>query len=537
MKIAKLPRVWALAVAATCTIGACNMITGADSLKIGPSIFDEQTPAGSSGAGGHDVGSSGVVGSGTQAGATSGVGSGGGDASGSGNGSTATSTGSGPPVVTGLVDGVTLVSIDLYQGIRRPIMDNGAPASSSIPVVAGKDGMLRIFYTTSTSYNGQSVTAHVVIGQGTPIEASQTLSGSSSQSSLSSTLNVDIPGSAITAGSDILVELRQPESMSTGSNAQASYQGSLGAEQGGKTLKIKLVPVKYGSKLPDTSQAQLDRYQKWFEGTYPIPKIEITVRSQPYTFYGNLNGYSGWSSLLNDVSDLRSSDGAPSDQYYYGVHDASGSGLLGLGWLGYDSTDNWARTAIGVGWTGDTAPETMIHELGHNHGRDHAPCGTSGDSSYPHSGASIGVWGYKPWSQKLLDPYDYVDFMSYCDPIWISDYTYKALFKRLSAVSKSPKLVFNPDLMNRSYDAIRVIDGQAEWKGTITGERPPMGTKKSVQIKTQGNGWKVVTGHYYPYNHITGGMLYVMRPKQYTLLEALQVVKFKAEGLNLSVSR
>jgi hypothetical protein len=127
--------------------------------------------------------------------------------------------------------------------------------------------------------------------------------------------------------------------------------------------------------------------------------------------------------------------------------------------------------------------------------------------------------------------------MSYCDPIWISDYTYKALFNRLSLVSTSPKLVFNPALMNRSYDAIRVIDGKAEWKGIITRERPPMGEKKDVQIKTQGGGWQIVTGHYYPYNHITGGMLYVMRPKQYTLLEALQVVKFKAEGLSLSVSR
>jgi hypothetical protein len=59
MKIAKLSITWTLAVAATWTIGACNMITGADSLKIGPSLFDEQTPAGSSGAGGHGASSSG----------------------------------------------------------------------------------------------------------------------------------------------------------------------------------------------------------------------------------------------------------------------------------------------------------------------------------------------------------------------------------------------------------------------------------------------------------------------------------------------
>jgi hypothetical protein len=527
-----------LVLGSTWMVGGCNMITGADSLELGPSLFDQDDPAAPNGAGA--IASSGATSGGSEASGTSGVGSGAGGANGTGAATSGAGGNDPPPVVTGLVDGVTITALDVYQGLRRPVMAGGSAANSELPVVAGKDAMLRIFYTTDSAYNGQSVTAHVVIGQGAAIESSQILGGNSSQSSLGSTLNVDIPGSAITPGAQILVELRQPESMSTGSNEQASYQGPLGAQQGGKTLKIKLVPVQYGSSLPDTSQAQLDRYTKWFEGTYPIPKVEITVRQQPHSFYGNLGGYSGWSSLLNDISDLRSSDGAPSDQYYYGIHDANNSGLLGLGWMGYDANDNWARSAIGVGWTGDTAPETMIHELGHNHGREHAPCGVSGDSNFPHYGASIGTWGYKPWTKQLLDPNDYVDFMSYCDPIWISDYTYKALFKRLSIVSASPKMIIPLHLMNRSYDAIRVIDGTAEWSGMITRQRPPAGQSKSVEITTQGQqgqGTQIVSGHYYPYSHITGGMLYIMRPKSYTLLQTLKTVKFKAEGQNFTLSR
>jgi hypothetical protein len=74
----------------------------------------------------------------------------------------------------------------------------------------------------------------------------------------------------------------------------------------------------------------------------------------------------------------------------------------------------------------------------------------------------------------------------------------------------------------------------------ITRQRPPAGQSKSVEITTQGQqgeGTQIGSGHYYPYSHITGGMLYIMRPKSYTLLQTLKTVKFKAEGQNFTLSR
>ncbi|VAW32251.1 hypothetical protein MNBD_CHLOROFLEXI01-3228 [hydrothermal vent metagenome] len=70
------------------------------------------------------------------------------------------------------------------------------------------------------------------------------------------------------------------------------------------------------------------------------------------------------------------------------------------------------------------------HELGHNFGRQHAPCNVSGDPNYPYAGASIGQYGLDGigGSLQLLSPGGYVDMMSYCDPVWVSDYTYKALY-------------------------------------------------------------------------------------------------------------
>jgi hypothetical protein len=70
----------------------------------------------------------------------------------------------------------------------------------------------------------------------------------------------------------------------------------------------------------------------------------------------------------------------------------------------------------------------MAHEMGHNFGRLHSPCGNpSGvDPFYPYSGASIGVYGYDVFAGVPKVP-AMRDLMSYCDPPWISDYTYKGI--------------------------------------------------------------------------------------------------------------
>jgi hypothetical protein len=77
--------------------------------------------------------------------------------------------------------------------------------------------------------------------------------------------------------------------------------------------------------------------------------------------------------------------------------------------------------------------ELAGHEIGHNFGRYHAPCNVSGTnwSTDPkHAGASIGEYGLDGigGTLKLISPSGYVDMMSYCDPVWISDFTYKALY-------------------------------------------------------------------------------------------------------------
>ena len=513
-----------LAVSASTALG-CNWVTGADDLVIGPGA-DEGSGGSSS-----TSGSS----SGTGAGTTS---SSSGDG---GSGLTGSSSGGQPPGDELLpADGVMINDIDLYQGVRRPIVAGGAPAASTVPIVAGRAGMMRVFYGTDGSYNGQPVTVRLTIGSAPAIELSEVLSGTSSHEQLGSTINLQVPGELLKPGAAFKVEMLQSPEVTSGGNGGAAYPlgaglAPLDVEQGGVKLKIMLVPVENNGSLPDTTPGQVQRYHTWFSEVYPIPEVEVTVRSQPYSFNGYLGSYNGWADLLDAVTNLRDQDGASADVYYYGIHNADGGGLLGLGWVG-GATDVWSRTAIGVGWSGDTAPETAVHEVGHNHGRDHSPCGVSGDPAYPHSGASIGVWGYRPSTNQLLSPSQYVDFMSYCDPAWISDWNFRHIFERAKLVSTSPKLIVPEHLQNRTYDRIRVIEGVASWRPPVTLGTPPQGETVSVQVTTPG-GPQTVTGHYYPYDHLEGGLMYVMQPLQVTLAEVLQQAVFAVEGQTFALSR
>lgn len=494
-------------VAAVALGGACNSLTGADELSIGD-----------------DPGSSGG-----QGGATSGSGDGAttADTSTSTDVSTSTSTG-GPAGSTGSgnpntadASGVSITEVAIYQGVKRDIEKAGAASNSNIPIVANRDALFRIFTTVDGSYQGAPVTARVWIN-GAAFEATQTAKNSSDQSP-ASTFNVKVPAASMTAGSaNMHVELAVDPGASQGPNPNAHYPASgdapMNIQSSGQTLKITIVPVKYGgdgsNRLPDLSQSQLKAYSDRFLAIYPVPQVVISVHS-PMAWGQTVdpNG-NGWDTLLSAVADLRAQDGPPSDVYYYGAFDpdssvnnyCGGGCVAGLGFIA-GTGDPGSRAAIGLGFP-QFAAETATHEVGHNHGRQHAPCGGAQgvDPSYPYGGAGIGVWGYDIVTDQLFNPSQYTDMMGYCNPTWVSDYTFKALFSRVKSVNGA-QIVYPPDQMDRMWQRARIdSQGNIKFFTTVKRHEPPIGEAKSLTIETP-NGSKSVVGHYLAFDHLDGGIL------------------------------
>jgi hypothetical protein len=62
--------------------------------------------------------------------------------------------------------------------------------------------------------------------------------------------------------------------------------------------------------------------------------------------------------------------------------------------------------------------------------------------------------------------------------------------------------------MNRTYNRVRVgMDGSVTWLSPTKSELPPVGFEtKSVSVVTE-KGTETITGQWYPYDHVDGGIL------------------------------
>ena len=510
------------ALASVLALTACNALTGVNDLEVRDG---GGTPRSSSSAA---TGSGGV-------GGVSGPSGTGGASGPSGSGGASSSTGPVMPPVDPLVgaQGVTLKDVAVYQGVKRPLVTGGAAAMSDIPIVAGRDALVRVFAQTDGSYDGKPVTARLHLGSGAPIEMVQPVGGAPSEDMLDSTLNFHVPGAAIVSGEDFSVELLQPGN-GGGDNASARFPSSgsapLGARSSGAKLSIVLVPVAYDAdgsgRVPDTSAAQIQAYKDMMFAVYPIPAIDITVHAPfPWPTKVGADG-SGWGDLLGGVAALRQQDAPASDAYYYGIFDPADSfgGYCGGGCtagLGYiiGAGDASFRAAIGLGYH-EVSEQTMAHEVGHNHGRNHAPCGTSGDPSYPYPGAAIGDWGYDLVHGTLFAPDTTKDLMSYCGPSWVSDYTYKAFFDRLGQVNGA-SVVYPPEALDRTYERALVnADGTLSWLPPAALHTPPLSHPTPVTLSSAG-GTVTAIGHYLPYDHLPGGVIVWPAPQQATTVVSM----------------
>lgn len=435
-----------------------------------------------------------------------------------------------PPVAPLLgAPGVQLTDVALYQGVKRPLVQGGVQSSSNVAIIAGRDALVRVSVSNDGSF-GRELTGRLHVGGGEPIEVTAQLSGASSEADLGSTLNFEVPGARLAADTTYRLELGQLGEVGAQGDPPVAFPAEAEApifvESVGSQLKIVIVPVRYNAdgsgRLPDVSETQIALYRDMFGAMYPVPEVQISVREQPLDVSFGISAWGqNWDSLLQEVAELRQSDGAPADVYYYGAFSpedsfnayCQGGCVTGLAMAGGPS-DTWARAAIGVGFTGPVTVETALHEVGHNHGRQHAPCQTQdADPQFPHPGGKLGVWGYDRHGHKMY-PESTADIMGYCQPSWISDYNFLALKDRIAFVNQATSMKVFGDLEPRTYDRVKVgPDGQLTWLAPIDLRDPPEAEPTSIAIESA-DGDLELTGHFYPFDHLPGGLLFYERPER-----------------------
>jgi hypothetical protein len=336
---------------------------------------------------------------------------------------------------------------------------------NAVPLVADRDALLRV---TALANQSNRVTPTVRVrlyDRNTLLETftiespADTVPTGRSDGVLRTTWNVRVPASLVRPRLEVVADVDPTGAIAEADESDNTFPrtGRLAmAVRDVAPLAITLVPVRQSvNQLQgDVSAANADAYLDLTERMMPIPGYQVSVRSEVYTTSApalqpdDANG--AWLQILSEIANLQLLD--EPEQHYYGVvRIGYASGLAGLGFLREPA-------AIGYDRPGDRGRVTA-HELGHNWGRLHAPCGNpaGADRDYPYPDGSIGRIGFDP-SRGILLPRETPDVMGYCGNPWISDYTYEGVMSfRGQAPLRASVAASRPSLLVWG----RIVDGRA----------------------------------------------------------------------------
>lgn len=362
----------------------------------------------------------------------------------------------------GLVRALTITDVSLFQAVKVPLLAAGSVATGrSIPVIAGRSAVVRVYVRPEAGYQARGVEGELTVrrgDQGTILRDRRLISRASRDDDTSSVFQFEVPEEAVGPDTRLSVRLLAPggAEVETGTPDGARFPSDgaslpVPAQDDGGGIDIVLVPMRWDAdksgRLPDTSPEQIERMRSALRAMYPVREVRITVHEPVAWSRGLLpSGSADFGAMISSLRFLRTRDEVPSSHYYYGMvapteyfdEYCQGPCTLGQGYLSAFPDDPRGRVAAGLGFDDDRAAETFVHEIGHNHGRAHAPCGAAAgpDPEFPYRGGTIGGWGYDERRRGLVRPNAF-DFMGYCQPRWISDYNYTALWERIIAVNGS----------------------------------------------------------------------------------------------------
>ncbi len=292
------------------------------------------------------------------------------------------------------------------------------------PVIAGRPALLRLFLSApqpldfAPEIRISTVTRDEEVVWEHTFVPDRPIPNTVDEQVLEGSFNIEIPGSALEPGVGLVVELDPDCKAPLTPGTRTRYPPT-----GSKDLRVEEVQLYRQIFVPTVWREQADPVMgRWLDGInpasdqmhltrnlLPVADLEVEVYDTLRT-NANLFGFQGWNQWINEIATIAIQDGRRG--YYYGVIGTSPSPILGLGSFG----DPWS---VGV-----AEASTYTHEIGHSMDLRHAPCGGAGgpDPDYPYVQGSIGIWGYDFDNKVLYNPDEYKDVMTYCNPVWISDF-------------------------------------------------------------------------------------------------------------------
>lgn len=388
---------------------------------------------------------------------------------------------------------ITITKFEITQSIQNE--------ENTVPLIAGRPTLVRVYAESSSGapLPDQAITLTAsrngaLLGE---VSLVQTVPITPDRGDYDSTFNFILPEPWLSG----TVQL-------TADGQMASHSTEVSFNEV-PPLLLKIVPINYnhtGSTNPDFYPGSFeDKISDWVMRAYPLPEIQVSFLAGGYTFRGDLKQGTQWNTLLNTVTTLKQTEGGATGEVWYGFIPTRNEtqrwwngGIAGLGWVG-----GGLRTSVGLDIGGQTTATVAAHEIGHNFGRPHAPCGVSG-SDWPddpkYNNAMIGEYavdGILSGTPDLLKPTQYKDLMSYCSPQWLSDWTYVKLYNDQRANGALLRQVERPTLLIRAdLSADSAINLHPVY--TLSGVPTDLPDRSLYRVELLGLDQQVIASHFLP---------------------------------------
>lgn len=330
---------------------------------------------------------------------------------------------------------VKILKVNFLESAAAYIVQANQYPDNPIPVIAGRDGLLRIHIAEDLSYAPPKIRVRAEV-DGTAFPFDELLTQKHSEildevdpSSLDYSYNVRISGDIIQSGLELHLTY-DPEDEERAIAGEERIEVNVVTLDHHRQVLVPVTSIHHPSdESADWVQTMTEDHPHMLKAAHVLPIADRTIiKHAPFETDANLwHGYEPWLQILTEMYALRRLENRL-DHYYYGAIKPPyfpGGGIYGIGYVGWPVS------------TGHIHGETFAHEVGHNMNLAHAPCGVSGDPRFPDRGGLIGHWGWNPATGQILNPNRWTDIMGYCPTTWVHPYHfYKAIRHRKSDLHK-----------------------------------------------------------------------------------------------------